>query len=87
VRITIFVALQTKKEFQRRYRKAIHGRVEERRGIASASRFPSPLVKPDVRISRIRLSDWFRDRLTTLRLTADNDAVSALQVRRTLRPC
>ena len=23
-------------------------------------RFPSPLIKPDVRISRIRLSDWFR---------------------------
>jgi hypothetical protein len=22
-------------------------------------RFPSPLIKPDVRISRIRLSDWF----------------------------
>jgi hypothetical protein len=21
-------------------------------------RFPSPLIKPDVRISRIRLSDW-----------------------------
>jgi hypothetical protein len=63
--------------------------VESRRGAvtAFASRFPSPLIKPDVRISRIRLSDWFRDRLTTLRLTADNDAVSALQVRRTLRPC
>src|ERR1035438_2402213 len=23
------------------------------------SRFPSPLIEPDVRISRIRLSDWF----------------------------
>jgi len=22
------------------------------------ARFPSPLIKPDVRISRIRLSDW-----------------------------
>ena len=22
-------------------------------------RFPSPLIEPDVRISRIRLSDWF----------------------------
>jgi TolB-like protein len=34
------------------------GRVEERRGAARAVRFPSPLIKPDVRISRIRLSDW-----------------------------
>ena len=37
-------------------------RVEEGRGIrfdiVEASRFPSPLIKPDVRISRIRLSDW-----------------------------
>ncbi len=23
-------------------------------------RFPSPLIKPDVRFSRIRLSDWLR---------------------------
>jgi hypothetical protein len=27
-------------------------------------RFPSPLIKPDVRISRIRLSDWLHRRLT-----------------------
>jgi hypothetical protein len=27
-------------------------------GVAQATRFPSPLIKPDVRISRIRLSDW-----------------------------
>jgi len=33
-------------------------RVEEGRGIAHATRLPSPLIKPDVRISRIRLSDW-----------------------------
>ena len=33
-------------------------RVEEGRGIAFTTRFPSPLIKPDVRISRIRLSDW-----------------------------
>ena len=37
-------------------------RVEEGRGIrfdiVEASRFPSPLIKPDVRVSRIRLSDW-----------------------------
>src|SRR3954470_20104675 len=37
------------------------GRVEDGRGSlghAATPRFPSPLVKPDVRISRIRLSDW-----------------------------
>src|SRR4029453_3717180 len=28
-------------------------------GHAASLRFPSPLIKPDVRISRIRLSDWF----------------------------
>jgi hypothetical protein len=28
-------------------------------GHATSLRFPSPLIKPDVRISRIRLSDWF----------------------------
>ena len=36
------------------------GRVEEGRGSlghAATPRFPSPLIKPDVRISRIRLSD------------------------------
>ena len=32
-------------------------RVEERRGVAYAIRFPSPLIKPDVPISGIRLSD------------------------------
>ena len=36
----------------------VGSRVEERRGLAEATRFPSPLIKPDVRISRIRLSDW-----------------------------
>src|SRR5580658_9807722 len=39
-----------------------YGRVEEGRGGCEALgqwlRFPSPLIKPDVRISRIRLSDW-----------------------------
>jgi len=36
-----------------------HGRVEEGRGYShnARPRFPSPLIKPDVRISRIRLSD------------------------------
>ena len=36
-------------------------RVEERRGglrHCQSLRFPSPLIEPDVRISRIRLSDW-----------------------------
>src|SRR3954468_7665594 len=37
------------------------GRVEDGRGglgHVATPRFPSPLVKPDVRITRIRLSDW-----------------------------
>jgi hypothetical protein len=37
------------------------GRVEEGRGglrLGQSLRFPFPLIKPDVRISRIRLSDW-----------------------------
>jgi len=37
------------------------GRVEEGRGglgHAATLRFPSPLIKPDMQISRIRLSDW-----------------------------
>ena len=40
-------------------------RVEERRGglrHCQSLRFPSPLIEPDVRISRIRLSDWLRDK-------------------------
>src|SRR5215212_5626655 len=32
--------------------------VESRTGAVALPRFPSPLIKPDVRISRIRLSDW-----------------------------
>src|SRR3954465_16002946 len=38
-------------------------RVEDGRGglgHAATLRFPSPLIKPDVRISRIRLADWFQ---------------------------
>ena len=37
------------------------GRVEDGRGRlghVATRRFPSPLIEPDVRISRIRLSDW-----------------------------
>src|SRR3954467_10546556 len=43
------------------YRIAKRGRVEDGRGglgHAATPRFPSPLIKPDVRIARIRLSDW-----------------------------
>ena len=39
------------------------GRVEDGRGslgYAATLRFSSPLIEPDVRISRIRLSDWLR---------------------------
>jgi len=39
------------------------GRVEEGRGcVRSTLRLPSPLIKPDVRVARIRLSDWLRRR-------------------------
>src|SRR5580704_4982426 len=40
----------------------LRSRVEDGRGglgHAATLHFPSPLIKPDVRISRIRLSDWF----------------------------
>src|SRR5262245_2920095 len=43
--------------------RSIIGRVEDGRGSlghAATLRFPSPLIEPDVRISRIRLSDWLR---------------------------
>jgi len=43
----------------------IRGRVEEGRGGLSlwqSLRLPSPLIEPDVRISRIRLSDWLHGR-------------------------
>ncbi len=33
--------------------------VESRTGAVAERRFPSPLIKPDVPISGIRLSDWF----------------------------
>ena len=40
-----------------------HHWVESRMGavrdLLAVVRFPSPLIKPDVRIARIRLSDWF----------------------------
>jgi len=42
-------------------------RVEEKRGAACTVRLSSPLIKPDARFSRIRLSDWLHGRLMTLR--------------------
>src|SRR5215218_8324212 len=39
--------------------RAVGAHVESRTGAVAMLRFPSPLIKPDVRISRIRLSDWF----------------------------
>jgi hypothetical protein len=44
-----------------RFKRFRVGRVEDGRGSlghAATLRFPSPLIEPDVRISRIRLSDW-----------------------------
>jgi len=62
-------------------------RVEERRGAAIAVRLPSPLIKPDVRISRIRLSDWLRGRLTSWRWGLGTCAVAARPEGRILLPC
>jgi DNA replication protein DnaC len=49
--------------------RAVASRVEERRGGLGfrqepSLRFLSPLIEPDLRVCRIRLSDWFRARLT-----------------------
>ena len=44
-----------------RQRRSSAASVESRRSAVtriSVCRFPSPLIKPDVRFSRIRLSDW-----------------------------
>src|SRR5882757_5683086 len=53
--------------------------VESRSGAgADANRRPvsqTPLIKPDVRISRIRLSDWLHRRLTNARPLALADAI------------
>ena len=38
-------------------RRAVSSAVESRKGAVAAPRFPSPLIKPDVPISGIRLSD------------------------------
>jgi hypothetical protein len=59
-------------------------RVEDRRG-SIKPRFPSPLIKPDMRSYRIRLSDWL-----LLKAHAGRQVLSALaallQVLRTLVP-
>jgi len=59
-------------------------RVEDRRG-SIKPRFPSPLIKPDMRSYRIRLSDWL-----LLMAHAGRQVLSALaallQVLRTLVP-
>src|SRR5258707_13561141 len=55
-------------ELRRGDRELRNCRVEEGRGGLGHSatlRFPSPLIKPDVRISRIRLSDRLHGRPTT----------------------
>src|SRR5579864_4437825 len=70
----------------KQFQPQMDSRVEERRGVAWAIRFPSPLIKPDVRISRIRLSDWLHDRLTTGRLAVAGVGASAYPDRRTPPP-
>ena len=37
----------------------VESRMGAVRDLLAVARFPSPLIKPDVRIARIRLSDWF----------------------------
>ncbi len=72
--------------------------VESRKGAVSrrnAFRFPSPLIKPDVRFSRIRLSDWFRRKAhgggpmcTRRRCSTPNSPnTSSRENRRVPRPC
>jgi hypothetical protein len=61
-KLSMFVLLAREQQ-----RELADSRVEERRGNADlkpASRFLSPLIEPDVQVSRIRLSDWLRVRLT-----------------------
>ncbi len=58
-------------------------RVEEGRGIACTTRLPSPLIKPDVRISRIRLSDWLHGCLLAVEFPLQSsDHVWCLQAHR-----
>src|SRR6516164_9714632 len=56
-------------------RSAVESRKGAVRGPLAAVRFLSPLIKPDVRISRIRLSDRLPDKLTQ----AEGGAAGALR--------
>src|SRR3982750_2311400 len=38
--------------------RSVESRTGAVRDLLAVARFPSPLIKPDVRIARIRLSDW-----------------------------
>src|SRR6202162_6715088 len=58
------------------------------RGLLAAARFPSPLIKPDVPFSSIRLSDRFHHQLTEV--FHEKDAVhpaSRIQLGPTTGPC
>jgi hypothetical protein len=57
----VIVEYSVLRRIRRQHRTRLLGssRVEERRGDASAPRFPSPLIKLDVPVSGIQLSDWF----------------------------
>ena len=55
-------ALPPKADIRPRDQDVCFGRVEDGRGNLgrlATPRFPSPLIKPNVPISGIRLSDWF----------------------------
>jgi len=59
-------------------------RVEEGRGIAVATRLLSPVIKPDSRISRTRLSGWLRGGFTTGRLAVCDGTASVFQAIRSV---
>src|ERR1019366_659615 len=67
-----------------RRRQGKDSRVEERRGITEATRFPSPLIKPDVRISRIPppchvwTAPWMQEKSEKSDGRVDCDHVSGL---------
>jgi hypothetical protein len=49
------------------------------RGLLAVARFRSPLIKPDVRISRIRLSDWISPSGSRTKISSGLDAVENAQ--------
>jgi len=55
---------------QRSSGNAVESRMGASTGATAPPRFPSPLIKPDVPISGIRLSDWLHRRLTNARPSA-----------------